>query len=140
MSGDVWSNGMLGEAFDPDNDFERKDFRKSASTNEQVKNNPSAKHDIDDSDSDNEQEQEKFATADNKYPMETVKEAARSLKRASEEEPQDSFLKVARKIKNYHPEILENPEEHMDKAASIGYKIGRNMGKGMIETIKEAKE
>lgn len=139
MSGDVWNNGMLGEAFDPDNNFTRTDFTKSASNKDNYEDRQVTENEAVEANAD-QKETEKFAGADNKYPIETIKEAARSLKRASEQEPQESFLKIARKIKNYHPEITDNPSEHMDKAASIGYEIGRNMGKGMIETIKEASE
>lgn len=111
---DVWSpDGPMSQAFNLDENESEKIASKKK--DEQV---------------------EEFASDEGRYPCETKKEAKRSLLRAAENEPTEEFKKIAQRITDAYPEFIKEPEDHMDKAASIGRELGENIAEGFINSIK----
>lgn len=90
----------------------------------------------DDCDNDDEREEdddsddEKFASDENRYPIETEKEAERSLERARKNEPVESFEKIAESIVEEHPELVH------EKLAGLGYSIGQQIGRGLLDSLE----
>lgn len=113
MSEDVWNDGVLGEAFDVDNN--------SSFENESSDINKQA---------DNKISNDKISS---KYPHNNTQEARESLKRAAENEQYDEFKKVANAIEDQHPEALNN----IDKLSEVSYAVGKNIAEGIYDQLAD---
>lgn len=110
------SNGVLTQAFGLDEGETENDEPKEAEPDPE-------EHESND--------KQKFASDDNRYPMENAKEAKRSLERASHNESLDQFEKIAERIVESHPELLN------EKLAGLGYSIGQQIGQGIRDALQE---
>lgn len=132
---DPWDkDSHLGQAFDL-NDSEQNNSREmnndSTKTASAIAGSSSDTEEQDSKEID--EEQEKFATSNNRYPVESKEEAIRSLNRAAENEGIETFKKIANKIENLHPEIAK--EGSIEKTAELGYELGKNMAEGFFDNI-----
>lgn len=71
----------------------------------------------------------KTASPDDRYPIKNKEQAERSMQRAKRKESPETFEKIAEKI------LAEYPELENEKLAGVGYQLGREFARGMIDEL-----
>lgn len=113
-------DGALTNAFNLDDDPEQESVTKESEREpDESEPDPSPTYET----------EGKFAD-DGRYPHKNKKEASRSLERAKENEPSETFEKIAEAIVDEHPELAH------EKLAGLGYSIGRQIGRGLLDAIE----